>query len=133
MSNSDIVNWKTSETIYNDSSNIRFSPVAACAWRYHTYSTNQGDWYLPSFAEVLFLTYNLNRLSELFTEIAKKYPTYCKTDLLEILTHNPLNNALWTCTEFNKDMMWEIHPGNHIHALIKTTSWNSFPYIQIND
>ena len=124
--------WKTISTIPNYY-NEKFSPVAACAWRYHTYSTNQGDWYLPSFAEVLFLTYNLQRLSDLFTEIASKYPEYCKTDLLEILTHNPASNALWTCTEFNSKMMWEIHPGNHIHALGKTATWNSFPYIQIDD
>jgi len=29
--------------------------------------------------------------------------------------------------------MWEIHPNNHIHALTKTTTWNAFPYIQIDD
>ena len=124
-------NWRTSATIQNNYNDKRFSPVAACAWRYHTKSTHQGDWYLPSFAEVMCLTYNFKRLSELFDIIASKYPNDCKPDLLQNLYSG--SRALWTSTEYNKYMMWEIHPNQHIHALRKSTSWNAFPYIQIDD
>ena len=124
--------WKTRSTIPNYNSE-RFSPIAACAWRYHTKTTNQGDWYLPSFAEVLCLTYNFKRLSELFEGIAEEYPQCCKSDLLKFFLKSVSGSALWTSTEFNRYMMWEIHPNNHIHALAKTTTWNAFPYIQIDD
>lgn len=121
--------WKTSDTIINVN-NDYFSPVCACAWRYHTYSTNQGDWYIPSYAEVFFLSYNFKRLTNLFNEIAELYPDYCKKDLLDGLEFH--NNALWTSTENNESRMWEIHPAAHAHPLSKTTKWNSFPYIRIN-
>ena len=126
-------NWRTSPTIWNDSYDQSFSPAAACAWRYHTKTTNQGDWYLPSFAEILCLTYNFKRLSDLYNEIASKYPQCCKADLLDYLNSPNGDQALWTSTEYNKNMMWEIHPNHHIHALGKGASWNAFPFIQIND
>ncbi len=126
-------NWRTSQTIWNNSYYKKFSPAAACAWRYHTKTTNQGDWYLPSFAEILCLTYNFKRLTELFNDISEKYPQCCKPDLLDYLNSPNGDHALWTSTEYNKNMMWEIHPNHHIHALGKTASWNAFPFIQIDD
>lgn len=128
--------WKTSETITNVY-NQNFSPMAACAWRYHTRSTHQGDWYIPSYAEVFFLSYNYQRLTELFAAIAEKYPNDCKTDLLECLsvseTYGGANQALWTSTECNSYSTWEIHVTGHAHSLGKNTSWSSFPYIRIED
>ena len=129
----EFMNWRTSQTIWNNSYYKKFSPAAACAWRYHTKTTNQGDWYLPSFAEILCLTYNFKRLTELFNNISEKYPQCCKPDLLDYLNSPNGDHALWTSTEYNKNMMWEIHPNHHIHALGKDASWNAFPFIQIDD
>lgn len=127
--------WKTAGIIQNERYS-NFSPMAACAWRYHTKTTNQGDWYVPSFAEVFFLSYNAKRLTDLFAEIANKYPQYCKPDLLTSLNIQNgygANTALWTTTESGRNYVWEIHVAGHAHELTKTTLWASFPYIQIDD
>ena len=127
--------WKTAGIITNEKYS-RFSPMAACAWRYHTKTTNQGDWYVPSFAEVFFLSYNAKRLTDLFAEIAAKYPQHCKPDLLTSLNIGNgygAYTALWTTTESSSNYVWEIHVAGHAHELGKTTIWASFPYIQIED
>ena len=127
--------WKTAGIITNEKYS-RFSPMAACAWRYHTKTTNQGDWYVPSFAEVFFLSYNAKRLTDLFAEIAAKYPQHCKPDLLtslDIRNGYGAYTALWTTTESSSNYVWEIHVAGHAHELGKTTLWASFPYIQIKD
>lgn len=127
--------WKTIGIIPNEKYS-NFSPMAACAWRYHTKTTNQGDWYVPSFAEVFFLSYNAKRLTDLFAKIASKYPRYCKPDLLtslNIRNSYGADTALWTTTESGNNYVWEIHVAGHAHELSKTTVWASFPYIQIDD
>ena len=118
--------WQTSGTI-NNIHNKEFSPVCACAWRYHTRSTLQGDWYIPSYAEVFFLSYNFQRLTDLFNEIATLYPDDCKIDMISSI------NALWTSTEYDKNEMWEIHPAQHAHTLSKSTYWISFPYLRVGE
>ena len=118
--------WQTSGTI-NNIHNKEFSPVCACAWRYHTRSTMQGDWYIPSYAEVFFLSYNFQRLTDLFNEIATLYPDDCKIDMISSI------NALWTSTEYDKNEMWEIHPAQHAHTLSKSTYWISFPYLRVGE
>lgn len=108
----------------------RFSPLAACAWRYHTQSTQQGDWYIPAYAELIFVTYNFQRLTDKFTEINALYPDCCKADLFTGLA----GNAVWSSTERNATLAWEIHPGEHAHSLSKATNgWWAVPYIRLDD
>jgi len=121
--------WKTSKTIPNIP-NEQFSPSVACCWRYHTLTTNQGDWYLPSFAEVFFVTYNFKRYSEIFEELSYKFPEYCKPDLLKCIG----SNALWSSTSRSNSEAWEIHPCQHAHSLSKrTTGWYTIPFIQLEE
>ena len=47
-------NWKTSSTIMNNSG-YRYFPAVCCCWRFHTAGTSQGDWYLPTVAELGYL------------------------------------------------------------------------------
>ena len=121
--------WKTLDEIPNVY-DIKFSPAVACCWRYHTAATKQGDWYMPSFAEVFFVTYNFKKFSEKFEELNAKYPNYCKPDLLVAIG----GSALWSSTECSLRESWEIHPTRHAHSLSKsTTGWYTIPYIQISN
>lgn len=47
--------WKTDAVLENESG-AGYSPAACSAWRYHTEGTNQGDWYIPSLAELIYIS-----------------------------------------------------------------------------
>ena len=50
--------WQTASTITNNkssSTNTQPHSAAQCCWRYHTFGTNQGDWYLPAAGELGYL------------------------------------------------------------------------------
>lgn len=132
---SEMSDWRTIDvfpqgTIGVLEPNMLFSPAAACAWRYHTLTTEQGDWYLPSYGELIFITYNFQKLTDKFNEIKAKYPNCCKADLFTGLN----SNAIWSSTEQSQYQAWELHPSKHAHSLSKTTSsWWAVPYIRIND
>ena len=84
--------WKTSTTIPNVVS-VGGSPSARCCWRYHTIGTKQGDWYLPSCAELgyIFVRMNVinNTLRELINNAVIKEAALLKSDI-----H-------WSSTEYN--------------------------------
>ena len=48
-------------------------PAVCCCWRYHTSGTNQGDWYLPSIAELGYLPPRNYTISKTFQLIFKNY------------------------------------------------------------
>ena len=52
VDNSYSTDWKTATTISNEGRNQYVHPATQCCWRYHTYGTKQGDWYLPSAGEL---------------------------------------------------------------------------------
>lgn len=54
--------WKTDATITNNSDD-GYSPSACCCWRYHTAGTNQGEWYLPSCAELGYVVCRLKDIN----------------------------------------------------------------------
>lgn len=123
------LNWKTDPTITNTYSEY-FSPAAACCWRYHTATTNQGDWYLPAFSEVFFITYNFKKYSEIFEQLSTNYPEYCKPDLIKCIG----SSALWSSTSCDNTEAWEIHPCAHAHSLSKSTKgWYTIPFIHIDN
>ena len=50
--------WQTASTITNNTSNSTNTQphtAAQCCWRYHTFGTQQGDWYLPAGGELGYL------------------------------------------------------------------------------
>lgn len=55
FANSYSTDWQTASTIQNTTANKYNYAPAQCCWRYHTVGTNQGDWYLPSSAELAYL------------------------------------------------------------------------------
>ena len=125
--------WKTAEIMYNPIDE-HFSPAIACAWRYHTIGTNQGDWYVPSYACVFFMIYNFKRYSEIFYRLNELYPDDCKSDLLEIG-----GSAFFTSTLSKKQIpsgldMWDIHVcTQYCHIYAKSAAWYTIPFINIYD
>lgn len=55
VDNGSSTDWQTASTIQNKGYNQYIHPAAQCCWRYHTVGTNQGDWYLPSAGELVYL------------------------------------------------------------------------------
>ena len=92
MYDTDDEGWKTSEQIAN-AVNVGGSPSARCCWRYHTIGTDQGDWYLPSCAELgyIFVRMNIinNTLHQLIDNGVIKEAALLKSDI-----H-------WSSTEYN--------------------------------
>lgn len=71
ISNLAIANWRIRNTLPNGTTNVGF----ACCWRYSTLSTKQGDWYLPTMGEIVYLTVrqyliktNINKLNSVFNQ-----------------------------------------------------------------
>lgn len=63
-------NWRTSQTIDNDDYYGGEDYVhACCCWRYHTLSTNQGDWYLPSAGEAGYIGPRYNIIKKSLDEV----------------------------------------------------------------
>lgn len=70
--------WKTADTIINNppdnnTTNTGYFPTVCCSWRYHTKGTNQGDWYIPSAAEIGYLgarfkkfVITVNKINDIF-------------------------------------------------------------------
>lgn len=46
--------WRTASTIDNKFDS-NYTPMACCAWRFHTVGTSQGDWYLPTPGELGYI------------------------------------------------------------------------------
>ena len=55
--------WKTAETITNSYSS-NYYPAACTTWRYSTVGTSQGDWYLPSIGELLYVPARAKQIQE---------------------------------------------------------------------
>ena len=55
--------WKTAETITN-SYDSNYYPAACTTWRYSTVGTSQGDWYLPSIGELLYVPARAKQIQE---------------------------------------------------------------------
>lgn len=47
--------WKTSAVIQNTLTIENYDPAPKTVWRYHTLGTNQGDWYMPSNSELIYI------------------------------------------------------------------------------
>lgn len=47
--------WKTYESIENEGHSNILAPAAQCCYMYSTFGTNQGDWYLPTIGELVYL------------------------------------------------------------------------------
>lgn len=60
--------WKTSESIENEGRSNILAPAAQCCWMYSTVGTNQGDWYLPTFGE---LVYTISRRGAINNSLAQ--------------------------------------------------------------
>ena len=58
----DTTTWKTDKTILNSSDKERHYPSIMCAWRYNTDGTRQGDWFVPSSSELLYILPKYNEI-----------------------------------------------------------------------
>lgn len=66
--------WKTADVI-TDSKVSGHYPLLCCAWRYHTRGTKQGDWFIPSLSEVIYLAVRRNLISKTFERLNKVFDT----------------------------------------------------------
>lgn len=79
-------------SITNDSSTATVHPAAQCCWRFNPGSTNQGDWYLPSIGELVFIMPNFNDLQTAISDVSG-------VQLND-------NNGYWSSTEYDGSYAW---------------------------
>ena len=71
IDNSNSTDWQTASTIQNIDDNQYIHPAAQCCWRYHTFGTNQGDWYLPSIGELGYLVCRIGNIKNSLDKFSK--------------------------------------------------------------
>lgn len=81
-------NWKTASTITRNSTK-GYYPASCCCWRYHTIGTNQGDWYLPTQAELGYVTSYYKKFGTVVNKIKSVYGNNTAILMVEALTVTP--------------------------------------------
>ena len=109
--NSYSTDWQTASTIQNVEDNQYIHPAAQCCWRYHTIGTQQGDWYLPSAGELLYLGARFKKINNFIIKISNSY--FLSLSL-------PFNNEIWSSTPYSRN--------SGIHYCINAQSTLSFNY-----
>lgn len=77
LDNSYSTDWQTGR-IKNIEDNEFIHPTAQCCWRYHTFGTNQGDWYLPSAGELGYLIARFKPINNSIGKIENMNIVACK-------------------------------------------------------
>lgn len=93
--------WKTDETITNDSGSGYF-PAACICWRYHTKGTYQGNWYLPALGEIMMVVQYKTQINSILNQIHTLYPNDCISFLKQ-------SGGILTSTEKNKTGIYRIN------------------------
>lgn len=107
--------YKTATTIQNIVQTGHY-PTAESVWRYHTIGTNQGDWYIPSVSELLFLYLNLSKLINTFNKLYFN-GINCITNLFEFRT----------CSQYDSEMICTINiTGNGLEY--KDSAYSCLPF-----
>ena len=75
------ITWKTDKTILNSKDKEYHYPPFMCAWRYNTDGTEQGDWFIPSSSELLYILPKYNEIENAL----KKINTYFEGAALNTL------------------------------------------------
>lgn len=67
--------WKTDESILTPDNDTRLNSYygAQCCWRYHTIGTNQGEWYLPTAAELCYYHARSNKIEDIIRRLNSLY------------------------------------------------------------
>lgn len=87
-------NWKINTIITNNANSGNY-PAVCCCWRYHTISTQQGDWYLGAAGEMLIILHKKSSINNILNNLNSLYPNNC--------IHNLVEHNYWTSTEFFHD------------------------------
>lgn len=71
--------WKTVDQLVNPASDdpadtAGYQPAACACWRYHTTGTEQGDWYLPSIAEIGYVVARYSVIDDSISAINRWNP-----------------------------------------------------------
>ena len=72
-------------------------PAASCCDMYHTVGTSQGDWYLPSIAELGYIVPRLNRISTAMSKVNG--------------LHSLPNAYVWSSTEYTENNAFDVRFG----------------------
>lgn len=87
--------WKTASSITNNSG-AGYYPAACCCWRYHTYGTKQGDWYLPACGELGYIIPRFNKINKTITNLRNVYSILIGVTLLT-------NDRYWSSSEYRSN------------------------------
>ena len=103
------------------------------------------DLYLNGYQKILinpkiWVSYNYKKYSDLIAALSKKYPQYCKPDLLTCIS----TNGIWSSTNSKNfyqnfgnyqqgiGYIFDIHPSyGAAHNVVKYANWYSIPYLFI--
>ena len=107
--------WKTASHISNLTS-VGHYPAVCCCWRYHTEGTNQGDWYLPSVAEMGYVVARFNQINSTMRNLMSLF--YGKYSIAIIASKDT-----WTSTEYNETNIRHVYFNEgYVHYSARNTS-----------
>lgn len=89
-------NWKTDDTIVNESTGGIYHPAACTCWRYHTVGTEHGDWYLPACGELGYCMVRRKKINKTITLLQEHF----SKPLLIITCGDQIFNSIWSSTEY---------------------------------
>ena len=92
--------WKTAETITN-SYNSNYYPAACTTWRYSTVGTSQGDWYLPSIGELLYLPARAKQIQEALDAIGNVLKFNGEENMVGASFRDMSLLGAWSSSEFS--------------------------------
>lgn len=67
--------WKKGSST-NDKEPLWIFPALTSVWRYRTFGTRSGDWFIPSESEVKFIVENKKEIDDSFEKVSEHYGHY---------------------------------------------------------
>ena len=103
--------WKTAETITN-SYNSNYYPAACTTWRYSTVGTSQGDWYLPSIGELLYVPARAKQIQEALDAIGNVLKFNGEESMVGASFRDMSLLLAWSSSEFSGSDAHPLGTGN---------------------
>lgn len=119
--------WKTAQTITNSDDDGHY-PAACCCWRYHTEGTQEGDWYLPSVAELGYTIPVLGKIDDVIQTLIEIYGQQFCISLSK-------SNIYCSCTQgpSGSDDIYDIYVGTgKAQRHMKTTYFSVKAFMRVS-
>lgn len=92
--------WKTATSITDDKG-AGYSPAACACWRFHTFGTSQGDWYLPAMGELGYCCVRFTKINNTLSEIARVFNIFAS----QLVTVRPFSSS----SEGSSTNAWNVY------------------------